>query len=793
MMTTNLSFAQTRTLNTHTPLLRLWVRRQAPRLMLIVLLLAFALRLYRLADSNVWWDEGWSVWLGRLPLGQIAYLTALDEHPPLHYWLLAGWNRLAGETAFAVRFSTVALAVALVALIYRLGKRIAGPTVGLTAAFLVTISRFHVQWSQEIKMYTLATLLTLASLYCLIRVLDAQHPRWWIGYILTTALAIYSHYLSLTIIAGQNLFVILWALISRHTREAESPLHSLPLLPWISAQIAVGMIFFPWFLYTLRPEHLTWQSAPRFDLGLFLRVWSTVLALGIPTHIERYTIPTIAILALSACGLLPLLKREQPTNRRNSLLLWCALLTPPLLTYLLSLPEATSLYAAKVEARYFLVSLPIFLLLLSWGLRELGRRSPLLALTGFTFVTATSAVSLAGYYGQRHLGDDFQSLAATLNAHVQPGDVVLLHTDAEWPTFAYYYHQPVPWKGVPNGRKIIPSEARRIVDPLLVGHRAIWLVITPDATAIDPRFLVERRLRRNLHQVADLNYSPRRLVLYTNEERDLLTVPPDNLRIQHPLVKEITPGTSLLGYDLALNKYRTGETIHLALYWQGRDQVRPQVALVNARGQAVRTDQATELDLAPGSVIRTRHALPITSAIPSGRYTLQIGLDGTHLSLRSIRVINTVRTTAANIQHQRIADLSDAIRFLGYDLEADAYSPGQTMRLTLYWQARKEMSTSYVVFVHLLGPYNPATANPIWGQEDVMPQQGKRPTTGWSPGEVVADEHRLSIFANAPPGDYEIEIGMYDPATGQRLPVYDEKGHPAGDRIVLQTVRITPR
>src|SRR5689334_14290566 len=66
-------------------------------LLLLTLLLAFGLRLYRLADKPIWWDEGWSVWLARHDLIGIAIRTASDEHPPLHYWLLHFWNALAGE------------------------------------------------------------------------------------------------------------------------------------------------------------------------------------------------------------------------------------------------------------------------------------------------------------------------------------------------------------------------------------------------------------------------------------------------------------------------------------------------------------------------------------------------------------------------------------------------------------------------------------------------------------------------------------------------------------------------
>ena len=65
------------------------------------ILVAFFLRVYRLADQNVWWDEGWSVWLSQHDVAWIAMRTAMDEHPPLHYWLLHFWNFIAGTNAFA--------------------------------------------------------------------------------------------------------------------------------------------------------------------------------------------------------------------------------------------------------------------------------------------------------------------------------------------------------------------------------------------------------------------------------------------------------------------------------------------------------------------------------------------------------------------------------------------------------------------------------------------------------------------------------------------------------------------
>jgi hypothetical protein len=88
---------------------------------------------------------------------------------------------------------------------------------------------------------------------------------------------------------------------------------------------------------------------------------------------------------------------------------------------------------------------------------------------------------------------------------------------------------------------------------------------------------------------------------------------------------------------------------------------------------------------------------------------------------------------------------------------------------------------------------NPATGNRLWGQQDSIPGQGDYPTTGWAVGEVVADRYTVALQADAPPGDYVLEIGLYDATTGERLPVLDAAGRPQDDRIILETVRVIAR
>jgi hypothetical protein len=90
------------------------------------------------------------------------------------------------------------------------------------------------------------------------------------------------------------------------------------------------------------------------------------------------------------------------------------------------------------------------------------------------------------------------------------------------------------------------------------------------------------------------------------------------------------------------------------------------------------------------------------------------------------------------------------------------------------------MDESYTVFTHLLDENNR-----IWGQRDNMPRGGTLPTICWVKGEIIVDEYDIPIQPDAPPGQYIIEVGMYQVETGQRLPIINQNGQTIDDRVVL--------
>jgi hypothetical protein len=136
-------------------------------------------------------------------------------------------------------------------------------------------------------------------------------------------------------------------------------------------------------------------------------------------------------------------------------------------------------------------------------------------------------------------------------------------------------------------------------------------------------------------------------------------------------------------------------------------------------------------------------------------------------------------------QHPRQEVLDRQIRFLGYDLCHPPYEPGGQIYLTLYWQALDRIEKDYTVFTHLLD-----SEGRLRAQKDNPPVNGLLPTSDWEAGEIIQDRYIIPLESGVPPGEYQLEIGMYQLGTGQRLEVHEEPGK-KGDRILLSTVEVS--
>ncbi len=205
-----------------------------------------------------------------------------------------------------------------------------------------------------------------------------------------------------------------------------------------------------------------------------------------------------------------------------------------------------------------------------------------------------------------------------------------------------------------------------------------------------------------------------------------------------------------------------------------------------------------------GDSFEARYDLRFDPALPAAVYTLALNVlaPDSHPLWAEDETLTTVEILPhdrlfelpADIAHPLDLTLGDTVHLRGFDLTplpvgailVIALRPGDTLPLTLYWQADSPTDLDYTVFVHLVGP----DGRPH-GQVDRFPGGDAAPTTSWAPGQVIVDEIILPVAADAPAGTYHIAIGMYDATSGGRLPITDGSGHPLPDDQAILPLEIT--
>jgi hypothetical protein len=132
----------------------------------------------------------------------------------------------------------------------------------------------------------------------------------------------------------------------------------------------------------------------------------------------------------------------------------------------------------------------------------------------------------------------------------------------------------------------------------------------------------------------------------------------------------------------------------------------------------------------------------------------------------------------------RRESFGDALDLLGYRVSGDGHvAPGESLDLTLYWRATRRLAADYTLEMRLLGPSGAVVAT-----YERQPVGGSLPTSAWTPGEVVIDDHHLPVGPDLPAGVYRVEVGWHD-ARGEQLAVA-RGGVDRSDLIALQPVEV---
>ncbi len=278
----------------------------------------------------------------------------------------------------------------------------------------------------------------------------------------------------------------------------------------------------------------------------------------------------------------------------------------------------------------------------------------------------------------------------------------------------------------------------------------------------------------------------------------------NELPIAARLDQRMAEGVDLVGVGPLPGKVTAGGRLGLEFFWrageQGSRDYRLELRL--RQGAVVRQRWAEEpVEGFPTSVWRKdevllgHYALPLAGDLEAGSYALEVQLvdgQGQAVGLAlplpgEVRLERPVAVPEGQIAYPLAGvSLGGTIELLGYDLRSDQVWARDAAGLTLYWRPLAPVGKDYKVFVHLLDG-----SSQIQAQCDTMAGGGAMRTSQWRAGEVVADHYEVWV-PKAKGKELQIEVGLYDPASGQRLPV-ERNGQPAGEDRVLLPVKIAVR
>ncbi len=787
-----------------------------------LLLAAFALRLLYLNRISLYVDEFITIWAAKLILQHGLPLTpagVLYLRGFLFSYLDALFIALFGFSEGIARLPSLLLGVVTVASIYLAGRRLFSPPVGLMAAALLTLAPDAIIWGGRARMYSLLQLLVLWTailLYEGITLADRRRP--WALFLLSYLGALWAHVPAMLFYPA-FLLTMAWRRGWRWLLGKRGGMVSLLALVAVLSRYILDRVgggqLVP--VQKIRP----YLQFPADILGN-LRGYSKFF-------LEPQNLPLSILLLLASLYLLGRWAKEKAggedpkTPERESvegLTFLCLVFWVPLLEMVI-LGGST-----WRDPRYLFMLEPFFFLIASaisvQGLRWLIPRISSKGAESFNWLTTLTLVALASFL-------NLPPALAVLSTQIEGYDRAMHFVREEWregdvilmamPTTSAVYLDRCDYYTIQRDyEQYLVEKGGVLVDrwvgaPLLnttpqlervlKENFRVWFVI--DGWRLATHY--EMDFREVIAQAMEIVYEGQGVMVLLSQGY----VGAEEPAVKRSLAVNLEEGISLLGYELSATSLEPGEELRLTLYWQTERRLREEymifVHLLNKENvSAGLGDSPPMRGIYPtiywqeGERVADEHRFQVADDAPPGRYLLEVGIyspqSGERLAVLDeggeaiddriiLDYIQVGREEVGRPQHPVEIDFGGQIMLMGYDFGSQerwlSVEPGQAIPLALYWQALASMDRDYTVFIHLLDE-----EGKIWGQKDSQPLVGFYPTSFWDVGELVKDEHELTVDPNAPEGNYTLALGLYFLPTGERLPLLDGEG----DMVILGRVTV---
>jgi 4-amino-4-deoxy-L-arabinose transferase-like glycosyltransferase len=419
---------------------------------------AFVFWSFQLGVKSFWDDEILSIRHAEslIDLSSLFSMQCGNAHPPVYFLALRPWLLLGQEEGWT-RLLSVILAVPSLALVYLLGKRLTNPLAGLIGSALFAVMPILLIYFREVRMYSLLTTFSCASLLLLLKALDENTKTRWCLFSAMTFLTLITHYHGFLILLAQGIFFLLY-LVKTPNR--------LPLLKRFTLSSAAALLLFVPFLPALLQAMGTAPTMWRSGAGSFLisrgyLAFSLVLGQTIMPWDPVAVVGGLAFAALFSMSLWQIRTR--------------AVLVAILISYALVVFLAGPLVSHDMP-RYYLFFAPLICIVLGYGISALQPRYLALALTVLLLFSWGKAD--ANYFSGRDFHvmahvDPWREISDTLQGSVSARDRILVRTS--YALDSYY----LPNRGL---KELVIEDPSRLDDPGTVLPDHLWFVVNHPAS-----------------------------------------------------------------------------------------------------------------------------------------------------------------------------------------------------------------------------------------------------------------------------------------------------------------------
>jgi len=470
--------------------------KKATWILLIILLSGFLLRVYQLGSESLWLDEAGTITTARMSIDQIvAQSSSKDPHPPFYYFILHYWSAFLGSSEISIRFPSLIFGLLSIAMIYIVGQLLFDRWAALIASLFLSLSQFHIFYSQEARMYTLLNLLSLCSMVSFLLLLRTQKFLRIACYLLANTLLLYTHNVGFLIIAAQNIFMLTLFLRFRKVGE-------FTFLKWIILQIIPVLFFLPWLRIVITQwaniQKNWWMGAPSLR-----SIQQTLLDYsgGTVLYVLFFSLAIIALLVSflttqnkreNLFDVFKFSKRKERVRTLPEIYLCIVWLFSPILILFIISKVSRPIYITRVT----IAASPALYLLAAQGIKSM--RNKIIQITIGSITVFLLLVSLQSYYTQVKK-ERWREAVRYIESGAQSGDLLIFNAGCYlYTTFNYYStRNDMVKRSSPPGDLVDDTNIHKFAK-ILPNQRRVWLILCQSG---DRQGLMKKELGKSFDQI----------------------------------------------------------------------------------------------------------------------------------------------------------------------------------------------------------------------------------------------------------------------------------------------------